>query len=188
MPSKEINTVANRRLTFNVTEVLNKSSYKKFKPKEKYYHARDKKLEGFYIRIYPSGKKSYGCYARKGGVGRQIHFAIGDCELWDFNDAKAKAKEVIQQIKVEGINPKLHLQQEASKNKTILDLADDYFKANKKLKEATKIDYLSVFRNRMPNLIKMPVTEITLEDILQWWNDCRHLPQPELTIQDQTWY
>ena len=146
MPSKEINTVANRRLTFNVTEVLNKSSYKKFKPKEKYYHARDKKLEGFYIRIYPSGKKSYGCYARKGGVGRQIHFAIGDCELWDFNDAKVKAKEVIQQIKVEGINPKLHLQQEASKNKTILDLADDYFKANKKLKEAMMEDYEKAFQ------------------------------------------
>ena len=168
---KKTNTIANKRLSFNVTEVLNKSSYKKFKPKEKYYHARDMKLEGFWIRIYPSGKKSYGCYARKGGVGRPIHFVIGDCELWDFNDAKVKAKEVIQQIKVEGINPKLHLQQEVSKDKTILNLADDYFKANKKLKESTKKDYLSVFRNRMPNLIKMPVTEITLEDILQWWND-----------------
>jgi len=173
MPSKKTNSIAKRRLTFNVTEVLNKSSYKKFKPKEKYYHARDTKLEGFYIRIYPSGNKSYGCYARKGGVGKPIHFAIGNCELWDFSDAKAKAKEVLVQIIVEGINPKLHLQQEATKDKTILNLADEYFNANKKLKESTKKDYLSVFKNRMPKLIKMPITEITLEEILQWWSDSK---------------
>ena len=173
MPSKTSNSIAKQRLSFNVTEVLNKSSYKKFKPKEKYYHVRDKKLEGFYIRIYPSGKKSYGCYARKGGVGKPIHCAIGDCELLDFSDAKAKAKELLRQIKVEGINPKLHLHQEAIKDKTILDLADDFFRANKKLKESTKKDYLSVFNNRMPKLIKMPITEITLEEILQWWSDSK---------------
>ena len=128
-------SIAKTKLSFNVYVSLNKSSYKKLKPKSKPYYARDKKLEGFWIRTYPSGKQSYGCYARKGGVGRQIPNTIGDCELWEFDKAKAKAKEVIQQIRYEGINPKHVVRQEASKKKPLLNLADEYFKSNKVLKE-----------------------------------------------------
>ena len=109
-------TLAKRKLSYNVYLSLNKSSYKKLKPKDKPYYGRDKKLEGFWIRTYPSGKQSYGCYARKGGVGRQIPHTIGDVELWEFDKAKAEAKVIIRQIKYEGLNPKHHVRKEASKN------------------------------------------------------------------------
>ena len=118
--------LAKQRLSFNVFDSLTKSSFKKYKPKAKDYYIRDEKLEGFWIRVYPSGKKVYGAYTRKGGVGRKIATTIGDCELWNFEDAKTKAKEIIQQIKYEGIVPKEKVQQEASKDKNLFDLAEDY--------------------------------------------------------------
>lgn len=161
--------LAKQRLSFNVFDSLTKSSFKKYKPKAKDYYIRDEKLEGFWIRVYPSGKKVYGAYTRKGGVGRKIATTIGDCELWNFEDAKAKAKEIIQQIKYEGIVPKEKVQQEASKDKNLFDLAEDYFKDNKNLSELTQDDYLRRMRNRMPSLAKMPVTEITIDDVMAWW-------------------
>lgn len=161
--------LAKQRLSFNVFDSLTKSSYKKYKPKAKDYYIRDEKLEGFWIRVYPSGKKVYGAYTRKGGVGRKIATTIGDCELWNFEDAKTKAKEIIQQIKYEGIVPKEKVQQEASKDKNLFHLAEDYFKDNKNLSELTQDDYLRRMRNRMPSLAKMPVTEITIDDVMAWW-------------------
>ena len=95
MPDKQ--TLAKQRISYNINETLAKASYKKYKPKDKDYFVRDIKLEGFRIRVSPSGKKTYGCYSRKGGVGRPVKNSIGDCELTDFEDAKARAKKVIQQ-------------------------------------------------------------------------------------------
>ena len=161
--------LAKQRLSFNVFDSLTKSSYKKYKPKAKDYYIRDEKLEGFWIRVYPSGKKVYGAYTRKGGVGRKIATTIGDCELWDFEEAKTKAKEIIQLIKHQGIVPKEKVQQEASKDKNLFDLAEDYFLDNKNLSELTKDDYPRRMRNRMPSLAKLPVTEITIDDVMSWW-------------------
>lgn len=166
------NKLAKKKISYNLELSLNKSSYKKLSPKDKDYFVRDKKLEGFWIRCYPSGKTSYGCYARKGGVGRQIPITIGDCKVWNFEEAKEKARQTIQQIKYEGINPKTIIKQESTKNKTLIDLAYDYFKDNKKLKDSTKDDYIRRLNNRMPSLVKLPVTEITLEEILDWWYSC----------------
>ena len=164
--------VAKKKISYNEEHSFNKSTWKKLKPKDKDYYARDKKLEGFWIRVYKSGKTSYGCYSRKGGVGRPINHTIGDCKVWNFEEAKEKARVTIQQIKYEGINPKAVVKQEASKNKTLIDLAHDYFVDKKGLAESTKDDYIRRMTNRMPQLIKLPVTEITLEEIMDWWHLC----------------
>jgi len=164
--------IATKQISYNETSSLNKSSWKKYKPKSTDYYVRDKKLEGFWIRVYKSGKTSYGCYARKGGVGKQIPYTIGACTHWDFETAKGKAREVIHEIRYEGINPKTAIKVEASKNKTLLDLANDYFKDNKKLKENTRDDYVRRMTNRMPSLLKIPVTELTTEIIMDWWHGC----------------
>ena len=166
------NKLAKKKISYNFELSLNKSSYKKLSPKDKDYFVRDKKLEGFWIRCYPSGKTSYGCYARKGGIGKQIPITIGDCKVWKFEDAKEKATQSTQQIKYEGINPKSIIKKESVKDKTLIDLAYDYFKDKKSLKDSTKDDYIRRLNNRMPSLVKLPVTEITLEEILDWWYDC----------------
>lgn len=165
--------VAKKRISYNIELSFNKSTWKKLKPKDRDYYARDKKLEGFWIRCYKSGKTSYGCYARKGGIGRPINHTIGDCKVWNFEDAKKKAQATLQTIKYEGINPKTAIKQEASKDKTLIDLAHDYFLDNKSLTEATKDDYIRRLNNRMQSLIKKPVTEITLDDIMDWWHNCK---------------
>ena len=163
--------VSRRKLGFNVKEALNKSSYKKLKPKPADYHVRDTKLEGFFIKVYTSGTKSYGCRARLGGVGKPKEVKLGHCDVIDFNVAKDKAKELIYSVKYEGINPKKKIREESLKQNNLLDLADDYIAIRfpKKMSIYTKKDYPSRIKNRMPSLAKMSVTEITTDDIERWW-------------------
>lgn len=170
MPSN--NKLSSKRIDFNVREALNKNSWKKFKAKAKEYFVRDSKLEGFYIRVYASGTKVYGCYSRKGGIGRPIHQKIGKCEIVEFNEAKDLAKKYIHMISIEGINPKTKVREDAVKTKTLLDLAEDYIKlrlGKGLMKQWTANDYSRRMINCMPRLVKKPVVELSVEDVTDWW-------------------
>ena len=162
--------IAKKKLSFHESEALNKNSYKKHEPKEKRYFVRDTKLEGFWIRVFPSGTKSYGITTRKGGVGKPKLNTIGRCDLIDFEDAKAKARLYLSAIKIDGESPKDIIKHEARINITILDLVEDYIELRKGyLVEYTMKDYVSRISNRMKVLATKPVTELTRENIVDWW-------------------
>lgn len=165
--------IAKARLSFNQSEALNKNTYKKYEPKEKRYFVRDTKLEGFWIRIFPSGTKSYGITTRKGGVGRPKQTTIGRCDLIEFEDAKATARKYLKAIKIDGANPKEVIKQESTKNKTLLDLVSDYVELRTGyLATFTVNDYSSRITNRMKSLSTKPIVELTKDDIIDWWKSC----------------
>ena len=169
----DIPKVAKKRLTYNEEASLNKSSYKKYEPKHREYFVRDTKLEGFSIRVFTSGTKSYVVRARKGGVGSPKQITIGKCGIVDFDEAKETAKVYIKAIRYEGITPKEALRKEARKDKTIMSLVEDYVDLRKnKLAEYTKLDYKRRVKNRLGRLCLIPVTEITQDDIIKWWKKC----------------
>ena len=157
----------------NISEALNKNSYKKFEPKDKRYFVRDTKLEGFWIRIFPSGTKSYGITTRKGGVGKPKQNTIGRCELIDFEDAKATARTYLKAIKIDGFSPKEIIKKESTKDKTLLDLVSDYVELRKGyLAIYTVNDYKARIINRMKTLATKPVKELSKDDIVNWWKAC----------------
>jgi integrase len=157
----------------NISETLNKNSYKKFEPKDKRYFVRDTKLEGFWIRIFPSGTKSYGITTRKGGVGKPKQNTIGRCELIDFEDAKATARAYLKAIKIDGVSPKEIIKKESTKDKTLLDLVSDYVELRKGyLAIYTVNDYKARIINRMKTLATKPVKELSKDDIVNWWKAC----------------
>jgi integrase len=158
--------------TSSISIQINKSTWEKHKPRQsRDFYIRDTKLEGYYIRIRPNGKKTYNCYARLGGVGRKVFLTIGDCNLLTQDEARETARLYLYDLK-QGVHPKLKIRTESAKNKTLEDLAEDYIKVNKKLAEGTIKDYRNRIKNCMPVLWKRPVTEITTEDIVDWWSKC----------------
>ena len=165
--------IAKARLSFNQSEALNKNTYKKFEPKKRRYFIRDTKLEGFWIRIFPSGTKSYGITTRKGGVGKPKQTTIGRCDLIEFEDAKATARKFLKAIKLDGVNPKELIKEESVKNKTLLDLVSDYVELRKGyLATFTINDYSTRITNRMKSLSTKPVVELTKDEIVGWWKSC----------------
>ena len=172
MVTENPNNVTRLR-AFNESAALNKSSFKKYNPKSKDYYIRDKKLEGFYIRVYPSGKKTYGIYSRKGGVGRKVSISIGNCEYIEFEDAKNIAKDWLYLLR-QGIHPKEKIKEESLKDKTLLDLVKEFVELRDiELKSFTKQDYVRRIELQMPTLCNKRIVEITKDDVVDWYKSSK---------------
>ncbi len=70
----------------------------KLKPARKRLTMPDPELRGHYIRVTPTGKKSFVAVARDPG-GRQIWATIGGADVLTIAEAREKAREAIQRIK-----------------------------------------------------------------------------------------
>lgn len=172
MVTENPNNVTRLRV-FNESAALNKSSFKKYKPKPKDYYIRDKKLEGFYIRVYPSGKKTYGIYSRRGGVGRKVSISIGNCDYIEFEDAKNSAKDWLYLLR-QGIHPKEKIKAESLKDKTLLDLVKEFVELrDMELKSFTKQDYIRRIELQMPTLCNKRIIEITKDDVVDWYKNSK---------------
>lgn len=58
----------------------------------------DPDTRGLYLRVMPSGRKSFTLVARNPN-GKQVWVAVGDCELMDLEEARTVAKECVKRIK-----------------------------------------------------------------------------------------
>ena len=82
--------MARRTLTDNTIENL--------KPKATRYAVADPKLAGHYIRVTPSGSKSFAAVARD-PRGKQVWHTIGSSELYKIEDARELARIAIKAIR-----------------------------------------------------------------------------------------
>src|SRR5215470_15260513 len=73
------------------------------KPRAAQYHVPDPELVGHYVRVTPTGKKSFAAIARN-PEGKQIWATIGSTQLLKIDDAREKAREAIKRIR-EGLAP-----------------------------------------------------------------------------------
>lgn len=158
--------------THSTSISITKNTWKKHKPRVRSdYYVRDTKLVGYYIRIKPNGKKTYVCQSRLGGTGRKVSISIGDCEIYSEAEARGIATENLKLIK-QGIDPRKKIKEVTGKNKTLLNLAEEYINVNKTLAESTKEDYPKRIRNCMPSLATKPVIELDTDDVEDWWSKC----------------
>jgi integrase len=68
------------------------------KPRATRYAFPDPELRGHYIRISPTGAKSYAVVRRDPGTGKQIWAAIGSADAMKIEDARDKARAALQRI------------------------------------------------------------------------------------------
>jgi Arm DNA-binding domain len=72
--------------------------------KAKRYSVLDPELAGHYVRVMPSGAKSYAAVARD-PYGKQIWFTIGNTDVLKIEESRELAREAIKRIK-QGLPPK----------------------------------------------------------------------------------
>jgi integrase len=68
------------------------------KPRAARYTEPDPELRGHYVRVTPTGAKSFVAVARDPG-GKQVWATIGAADLLTINEARAKAREAITRIR-----------------------------------------------------------------------------------------
>jgi integrase len=78
------------------------------KPHAARYAFPDPELRGHYVRVSPTGAKSYAVVRRDPGTGKQIWAAIGTADVMNIEDARTRARVALQRIKegLPAIEPK----------------------------------------------------------------------------------
>jgi integrase len=79
---------------------LTDAAVAKLKPKPKRYSVPDPELIGHYVRVMPSGAKSYVAVAREPhGKNKQVWTTIASTDHIGIEDARAKARDIIGRVK-----------------------------------------------------------------------------------------
>ena len=68
------------------------------KPRARLYPKADPQLPGHYIRVMPSGSKSFVCTARTPG-GKQVWHTIGSSLILTIDEARTKARAIMAAVK-----------------------------------------------------------------------------------------
>ncbi|MEH6585023.1 MAG: tyrosine-type recombinase/integrase [Halioglobus sp.] len=75
------------------SRILTQSAVYKLKAKDKQYKVSDGKVTGLFVRVQPTGRKSYYCYYRVSGKASQVK--LGAVEIMSLGQARAQAAEVL---------------------------------------------------------------------------------------------
>lgn len=132
-------------------------------PRQKEYFVRDTELRGFFLRVRPSGVKSYGVLSRLGRKGNKIERIIGDAAAYSPKKARDVAKEWLVQFD-QGVDPK------ATDKGAIIpaQLLEQYI-TSKSLKPRTVRDYRYNFQHYLKPLNSRKIQNLTTDDIVRWY-------------------
>ena len=166
-----------------IKEVLTAKTYKKHKPRAKTINIRCTELKGFYIRILPSGNKTYMVNARLGGSGKQKYPKIGECERTPFAEAKEKARDYLYKLS-QGIDPLQQEKKDESLKLTLGKAFADYIELMEgTLAPKTIYDYELRIRQNLAPLKNKAVGEITVQDVKDWWKKSEKKRGDDLALQ-----
>jgi integrase len=133
-------------------------------PRQKEYFIRDTELKGFFLRVLPSGVKTYGVSSRLARRGNKIQRNIGQSTAYSCKDAREKAKDWL--IKLDnGTDPK----NEDHGSLTPVQLLEQYIHS-KSLKDKTISGYRYNFSHYLKPLHKRAIKDITTDDIVRWYS------------------
>jgi hypothetical protein len=133
-------------------------------PRQKEYFVRDTELRGFFLRVRPSGVKSYGVLSRLGRKGNKIERIIGDAAAYSPKKARDVAKEWLVQFD-QGVDPKATDKGAMAP----VQLLEQYI-SSKNLKPRTERDYRYNFQHYLKPLNSRKIQNLTTDDIVRWYS------------------
>lgn len=134
------------------------------KPGAREYFIRDMELKGFFLRIQPSGVKSYGVEGRLARRGSKLLRTIGSTAAYTAKEARAIARDWLVKLD-EGLDPK-----QASRGAmNACQLLEQYIES-KSLKHRTVADYRYNFNHYLKPLNRKPIGQIMVDDLVRWYS------------------
>ena len=124
----------------------------------------DSIVSGFLVRVTPAGAKSF-CVAFQRPGGQKVNVTIGDCNNWDLDDAREKARE-LRKMHDEGRDARAHVLSER-KARDLSELVELWRKDYKPgLKGTSQASYESVLKTVvLPALGMRFVKDLSYEDV-----------------------
>jgi integrase len=133
------------------------------KPRAARYAFPDPQLASHYVRVTPGGAKSFCCVARAPD-GRQIWTTIGDCEVMPIEQARTRAREMLQRVR----DGKPAVEADKPSFKAIVEKWIEIYAEPKKLRSLPNIRrLLAVHVYSHPRFKDRPFVDIEREDITE---------------------
>lgn len=168
--------------TTNFKEHLTASTYKKYKPRAKTINIRCTEIPGFYIRVLPSGLKTYMVNGRLKGSGKQKYPKIGNCSIVPFEEARAIARDYLFKLS-QGIDPTVEEKKDIALKLTLEKAFEDYIEDIKDhLQKKSVDDYRRSIKLYLDPLKKMAIGEISVQDVRSWWRKTKKRRSDEIAL------
>lgn len=135
----------------------------------------DRDLQGFGVRVYPSGRKVYVVQSRGPGGSKRV--TVGRHGDITADQARKRAAEIIDRIKT-GLEP-LPASPEQDTGPTVADLADRFMRAHVAVncKPSTAVRYRGLLKNSIiPALGSMPISSVERGHVAELHYSLRHRP------------
>ena len=136
----------------------------------------DRDLQGFGVRVYPSGRKVYVVQSRGPGGSKRV--TVGRHGDITADQARKRAAEIIDRIKT-GLEP-LPASPEQDTGPTVADLADRFMRAHVAVncKPSTAVRYRGLLKNSIiPALGSMPISSVERGHVAELHYSLRHRPR-----------
>jgi len=171
-----------RLVTSTIKEHITANTHKKHQPRNKTFNIRCTELKGFYIRVLPSGLKTYMVNGRLGGSGKQKYPKVGDCMIVPFDEARETARDYLYKLS-QGTDPVLQERKDISLKLTLAKAFQDYIEVIKDYRQVRTVeDYERRIELNLKPLKNKAIGEITVQDVKDWWKSCNKKRSDELAL------
>jgi len=158
------------------TEDLTKRLIDSLKPSDEPYLVYDKRIRGFFVKVRPSGRKSYGLYYRTLS-GQERRPKIGDYPPMTLTDAREKAQQWLSEVR-NGSDPRTE-RREARTGLTFKEFGaiylNDYAKPRKKPKSYSE-DKRYLEKVLYPVMGRKKLESVTRSDIARFHKSKKATP------------
>ena len=169
-------------VTSTIKEHITANTHKKHQPRNKTFNIRCTELKGFYIRVLPSGLKTYMVNGRLGGSGKQKYPKVGDCMIVPFDEARETARDYLYKLS-QGTDPVLQERKDISLKLTLAKAFQDYIEVIKDYRQVRTVeDYERRIKLNLKPLRNKAIGEITVQDVKDWWRSCNKKRSDELAL------
>ena len=130
-PIQRANQLVNLNISSTENKLLTQEVVSRAKARKSEYFIRDTDLKGFWLRVQPSGTKTYGIHARYNRQGKVFKRSIGSAKKYAPKEARELARDWFTKFDA-GIDPK----QVNRASFNLVELLEQYIQS-KNLKEST---------------------------------------------------
>jgi integrase len=163
------------------------SNIKSLKPQAKPVEYRDSTLKGFFVRVSPTGNKSYFCQYRTGNQVRATTFCMGVVSDYPNPEEARKHAQTIQyNAKHKGVDPKADKVAEREREKqrrlqeakdadahTLRSFVDDVYANYAELHQRAGIAAVKRLKGAFSDLLDRKIDSISADDITAWRDQLR---------------
>lgn len=138
------------------------------RPRAREFAIPDNRIAGFFLRVQPSGAKSW--VLRAADVARKNRrITLGSAAVMGAEEARARAHEALLDLAPEAAR----LAEIASQSMTFAELAEEFLKARRREYRPSTLRALNVYLNAvlLPAFGERPINRISTAEIAEWFHD-----------------